>query len=139
MSAPARTPTEEERTLVERARTARSRAWCPYSEYPVGAALLGQSGAVHVGANVENASYGLTICAERVAIVHAVTAGERRVTAIAVVTRTGAAPCGACRQVLREFADPASCRVLIASEEGAVRVHTLEELLPESFGPEDLA
>ena len=95
-----------ERTLIEAARAVRANAHAPYSRYHVGAAVRGDSGKIYVGANVENASYGLALCAERNAIAAAVAAGEKRVTAVAVVTATSppAAPCGMCRQVLAEFA-----------------------------------
>lgn len=131
-------PTPEEVALVESAREVRPRAWCPYSRFPVGAAVRTADGTIHTGVNVENASFGLTLCAERVAIVQAITAGHTKIEAVAVVTEKGAAPCGACRQVLREFAAPRACRVLIATPDGIARVVSLAELLPLSFGPDDL-
>src|SRR5512143_2614455 len=93
-------PTE----LIDLARKARKQAYAPYSHYKVGAALLGKSGKVYAGCNVENASYSLTCCAERTAIFKAVSEGETEFEAIAVVTKNGGSPCGACRQVLSEFA-----------------------------------
>ena len=117
--------------LVEAANQARQRAYAPYSDFPVGAALLSQSGKVYAGCNVENASYGLTICAERVAVFRAVCEGEREFRAIAVVTETGSSPCGACRQVLSEFAGDMD--VVIADTRGNSRVYHLRELFPRPF------
>ena len=109
-------------------------AYAPYSHFRVGAAVLAESGKVYGGANVENASYGATICAERSAIFAAVNAGERKLMAIAV-TET---PCGMCRQVMREFCDPKAFKVIVAKSTEDYREYTLEELLPESFGPDHL-
>ena len=89
--------------LIQSALEAQKRAFCPYSNFPVGAALRTANGRIYQGVNVENASYGLTICAERVAASAAVANGEREFTAIAVVSRGGVSPCGACRQFLAEF------------------------------------
>ena len=123
--------------LINAAKQARLSAYAPYSKYNVGAALLTKSGKVHLGANVENAAYPTTICAERVAIFKAVTEGEREFTAMAVVTRDGGTPCGSCRQVLAEFAPDAM--VIVANESGVVvRESPLHELLPGAFGPENL-
>jgi cytidine deaminase len=127
--------------LVAAARGARERAYAPYSGFRVGAALLTEQGDVITAANVENASYGLAICAERSAVVAAVAAGSRRFLAIAVAGNgpDPVTPCGACRQVLREFPRGADLEVLCAGESGEeVRTTTLGALLPESFGPEDL-
>jgi len=125
--------------LVALAAQARCHAYAPYSHFAVGAALLAQSGRVYTGANVENASYGLSVCAERVAVWKAVAEGERAFTAIAVVTENGVSPCGACRQVLAEFAgDPQSLRLIVADAPGHRRTYTLAELLPEAFTPEQL-
>ncbi len=125
--------------LVSLARQAREQAYTPYSHFPVGAALLGRSGQVFTGCNVENASYPLCICAERTALFKAVSEGERDFKAIAVVTATGAMPCGACRQVLREFGGPeGDLRVIVADLEGNARTFTIAELLPEGFTPEQL-
>jgi cytidine deaminase len=121
--------------LIAAARQVRFRAHAPYSRFRVGAAVRDQQGRIHVGCNVENASYGLTICAERNAVAAAVAAGARRLTAVAVVTDSSppSSPCGACRQVLAEFA-PATAPVLLASPRGAARVaHTVGELLPAAF------
>jgi cytidine deaminase len=125
--------------LVDLARQARQLAYAPYSGFPVGAALLGRSGRVYTGANVENAAYPLSICAERTALFKAVSEGERAFEAIAVVTSTGATPCGACRQVLREFGGPdGELQVLVADLEGHIRSFTIAELLPAGFTPEQL-
>lgn len=117
--------------LIERAMEMSRKAYAPYSRFRVGAAVLAESGEIYGGANVENASYGATVCAERSAIFAAVNAGERKLKAIAVT----ATPCGMCRQVMREFCDPESFRVIVAKTADDYRVFTLEELLPESFGP----
>jgi cytidine deaminase len=122
--------------LVTQAMQARERAYAPYSNYKVGAALLGKSGTVYTGCNVENAVYPLGICAERTAVVKAVSEGEREFTAIAVATGNGGSPCGSCRQTLREFGT--DILVLIADVTGAWRETTVGELLPDSFGPADL-
>jgi len=120
--------------LVRAARAARKRAHAPYSRFQVGAAVLDERGRVHVGCNVENASYGLTICAERNAVAAAVAAGARKIRAVAVVTptRPPGTPCGACRQVLAELGD-ARTRVLLASPTGATEGTTLGALLPRGF------
>jgi cytidine deaminase len=125
--------------LFEAARAARTRAYAPYSNFAVGAAVLTASGQIYIGANVENASYGLTVCAERAAIFAAVSAGERRLVAVAVATDAPdvTPPCGACRQVISEFGPEAS---VIAQGAGRVTARwTLAELLPHAFGPPSLA
>jgi cytidine deaminase len=125
--------------LVDRAQQARERAYAPYSSFPVGAALLGRSGRVYTGCNVENAAYPLVTCAERTAVTKAISEGEREFEAIAVVTATGATPCGACRQILREFSGPdGDLRVIVADTAGHVRTFTIAELLPEGFTPDQL-
>ena len=133
----AKQPTD--RQLVEMARQARERAYAPYSHFPVGAALLGRSGRVYTGCNVENASYPLTICAEQTAVAKAVSEGEREFTALAVITATGATPCGACRQILREFGGPdGDLRVIVADTGGRLQTFTVAELLPAGFTPDQL-
>jgi len=126
----------DDRDLVALATQARSRAYAPYSGYCVGAALLAKSGRVHTGCNVENAVYPVTLCAERVALVKAVSEGEREFETIAVVTANAGTPCGSCRQALAEFG--LETRVLIATPNRLVRECTVSELLPHSFGAHDL-
>lgn len=130
------TPTLDWDTLVEVARTARENAHAPYSNYPVGAALLTSSGRTYAGCNVENASFGGTICAERGAIMHMVASGDKTPVALVVVTRgtTPASPCGICRQVVAEFA--LDLPVLLVGVEGDAEVReltSLGELLPRAF------
>ncbi len=134
-------PTVQE--MLRRAREAAERAYCPYSNFRVGAAVLATGEdptdrGVFVGCNVENASYDLTICAERSAIVQAVSAGFRKLLAVVVYTptETPTAPCGACRQVLYEFGPDAEVFSFGAS--GRRSQSTVRALLPEAFGPEDL-
>ena len=123
--------------LVKAAMEAQKKAYAPYSNYAVGAALLTKSGQVFTGVNVENAVYGETICAERTAVVKAVSEGEKEIEAIAVVTRDGGTPCGSCRQVMAEFG--LEMVVLIADENGKVLQEvTAADLLPASFGPANL-
>lgn len=122
--------------LIERARGVRARAYAPYSRYCVGAALLGASGRVYTGCNLENAVYPLTICAERAAVAKAISEGERDFVALAVATENGGAPCGACRQTLREFGE--DIVVLVADLSGEYRETTVGDLLPDSFSAVDL-
>lgn len=149
----ASTLTAEERTkLIEGAFEAKKYSYSPYSKFPVGAALLAKDGSIIKGANVENASYGGTICAERTAIVKAVSEGIREFIGLAVVTNVGSAisPCGICRQVIREFCSLDMPILLVPGDypqppapgsgysEGGVKETTLGILLPDSFGPEHL-
>lgn len=122
--------------LVAQAIQARERAYAPYSNYKVGAALLGKSGKVYTGCNVENAVYPLCTCAERTAIVKAVSEGEREFVALAVATENGGSPCGSCRQTLREFG--ADILVLIADTTGTYRETAVAKLLPGGFSAIDL-
>ena len=123
--------------LIEVAVEAAKNAYIPYSEYPVGAALRDSAGAIHTGCNVENASYPATICAERVALVKAVSEGVREFDTLVVVTSNGGSPCGICRQMLFEFAP--DLRVIVADLDGRVHVDAaLRELLPHGFGPSNL-
>jgi len=123
--------------LVAAAATVRKMAHAPYSGYLVGAAVLGADGRVFTGCNVENASYGLSVCAERHAVAAAVAAGCRDLAGVAVVTQSNppAAPCGACRQVLAEFGD---FPVILAGLDGRLDSTTVRELLPRAFEPETL-
>lgn len=123
--------------LLQVAAEARRMAYAPYSKFQVGAALLAENGEVFTGCNVENASYGMTICAERTAVFKAVAAGIRVFSAIAISVPGGGSPCGACRQVLNEFSP--SLKVYLGDENGQlIRETTLEMLLPDAFGPENL-
>lgn len=117
--------------LMERARAAARNSWAPFSDYPVGAALLAESGQIYVGCNLESSSFGLTVCAERNAVAAAVVAGERRFKALAVYSPNGATPCGACRQVLWDV-----CRnleIVVGDECGNCQYYQLAELLPAPF------
>lgn len=130
--------------LIRRALEVQESAYAPYSEYYVGAAVLADSGKIYTGVNVENASYPAGVCAERNAVSHAAACGERKLTAIAIVGgKLGKnvnypSPCGICRQVMREFCHPEEMTVLLARTPEDYKEMTLEELLPVSFGPEDL-
>lgn len=131
-----------DKQLLELAVKAREKAYAPYSGFRVGAALLGKSGKIYTGCNVENAAYTPTNCAERTAVFKAVSEGEKDFKAIAIVGGKGeeiadfCAPCGICRQVLAEFCD-GDFRILLGTPDN-VSVHTLAELLPYSFGKNDL-
>ena len=128
--------------LMRLAEDARAYSYTPYSHFAVGAALLTKSGKVYTGCNIENASYTPTVCAERTAVFKAVSEGEREFATIAVIGGPAGekgkfcAPCGVCRQVLREFCT-SDFRILLGTVE-EVKVFTLEDLLPTSFGPSDL-
>ena len=125
------------------AEEARKFSYCPYSHFAVGAALLTTGGKVYTGCNVENASYTPTNCAERTAVFKAISEGEKNFAAIAVIGAPEGeagkfcAPCGVCRQVLREFCEPETFRVILGSTEKTT-AYTLQELLPTSFGSSDL-
>lgn len=121
--------------LVKSAREAASQAYCPYSHYPVGAALLTVDGQIYTGCNVENVSYGLSNCAERTALFKAVSAGCRKFAALAVAggTKRAAAPCGACRQALAEFCAPELPVFIARLKGGQVKAAALGELLPLAF------
>jgi cytidine deaminase len=127
----------EWRVLLAAAEEARSHAYAPYSHFAVGAAVRSSTGRTFGGCNVENAAYGLTMCAERVAIFDAVCNGERELVAMAVVSATGAMPCGSCRQVLVEFAPDVP--ILVADTDGNVVLTSVADLLPESFSRAQLA
>ena len=130
-----------ETELVAAAIDAMARAYAPYSRFPVGAAIRDETGVIHVGANIENAAYPVGNCAEASAIAAMVMAGGTRIDEIAVAGGDGnllCTPCGACRQRIREFATDGTS-VLVCGPDGLMRRFTLGELLPESFGPENLA
>ncbi len=131
------TPSEIE-ALADAARRVSKNAYAPYSRFQVGAAVLTEGGDIFAGCNVENASYGLTICAERNAIFQAAAQGKRVIRAVAIYTPTAVptAPCGACRQVLNEFGPEA---IVLSLCDGPERIRaTLAELLPKAFGPKNL-
>ena len=120
------------------AKAASAKAYCPYSKFRVGAAVLADSGKIYTGCNVENASYGLTICAERNAIFHAACDGMERIEAVVIYTPTStpSAPCGACRQVINEFGEDA--RIISVCDAKTILDMKLSELLPHAFGPRNL-
>lgn len=130
--------------LIQIAIDNQKNSYAPYSNYNVSAAVLMDSGKIYTGVNVENASYPAGICAERNAIFHAVQCGERNITAIAIAggpeyeVHDYCAPCGICRQVMREFCNPEKMHVIFAKSTKDYKDMTLEELLPESFGPDAL-
>lgn len=124
--------------LTTAALTVRQRAHAPYSKFQVGAAVLTADGKIFAGCNVENASYGLTICAERVAIGSAVAAGHKKIAAVAVVSSGGHSPCGACRQVLSEFGPAMEVFLIDADDPTRTRTTTLAALLPEQFSSDAL-
>ena len=127
----------EKQSLIEMANTARQHAYVPYSKYRVGTAVKTKGGKIFTGANVENASYPETMCAERIAIFKAVSEGEKEFDVISVVTDNGGSPCGGCRQVMAEFG--LDTVVLIANGEGRLlKEMTVKDLLPEAFMPEHL-
>ena len=119
-------------------------AYTPYSGFRVGAALLTEDGRIYQGCNIENAAYTPTVCAERTAFFKAVSEGERRFSAICIVGGKDGilsgytAPCGVCRQVMREFCQPDHFRIILAKDEEHWKEYSLSELLPEGFGPENL-
>jgi len=126
-------PPEKIEELIAAARDVQKKAYAPYSNFKVGAALLGKSGAIFTGCNVENSSYGMTICAERNALAHAVASGEREFSALAIVTDASkpTPPCGACRQALMEFSPDMA--VILVTTQGQRKIFSLRELLPYPF------
>jgi cytidine deaminase len=129
---------EVRQQLIATSLAARQQAYAPYSNYRVGAALLAADGTVFTGCNVENASYGATICAERTAVVKAVSEGVREFAAIAITTSNGGSPCGICRQVMYEFAP--GLTVIMADGDGSITHEgPLFDLLPLGFAPSDLS
>ena len=135
----------DDRELVKLALEARERTYAPYSHFAVGAALLCEDGSVYQGCNIENAAYTPSCCAERTAFARALYDGKRSFAAIAVAggpegkpTTDYCAPCGVCRQVMREFCNPKTFRIVLGRSNGEPRTHLLGELFPESFGPDNL-
>lgn len=136
------------KSLIEKALLARLNSYSPYSGYAVGAALITDDDKIYSGCNIENASYGATNCAERTTIFKAISEGAKRIKFIAIVggpinddpnnLSDYAFPCGICRQVMREFSDPNELRVIVAKSVNDYKEFTLNELLPESFGPDHL-
>ncbi len=131
--------------LIRVAKEYRTRSYSPYSGYAVGAAVLFDDGSVVGGCNAENAAYSPGICAERNAIYKGVSEGHLRIRAIAIAGSPAgesisqhAYPCGVCRQVIREFADPETCDVIVVGSDGESMEHSFDELLPNSFGPDNL-
>ena len=131
--------------LILEAKNARERAYAPYSKYMVGAALLTKSGKIYHGCNIENAAYGPTNCAERTAFFKAIYDGEREFEKIAIVGAAQGsdaddicAPCGVCRQVMMEFCNPKTFKIVLADGKDKQMELTLEELFPHGFGPENL-
>jgi cytidine deaminase len=127
---------EEDRELIERAKAVRRYAHTPYSNFKVGAAILGKSGRIYDGCNVESSSFNLTLCAERVALFKAVSEGEKEFKKIAIVTESGSSPCGACRQVLWDIAK--DIEVITVNNNGEIETFNLKDLLPSPFGSKDL-
>ena len=133
-----------EKELIRKAIEAMNAAYTPYSGFRVGAALLTEDGRIYQGCNIENAAYTPTVCAERTAFFKAVSEGERRFSAICIVGGKDGilsgytAPCGVCRQVMREFCQPDHFRIILAKDEEHWKEYSLSELLPEGFGPENL-
>lgn len=134
----------DNQALIKLALEAREFAYAPYSDFCVGAALLTKDGKVFKGCNIENAGYSATNCAERTAFFKAVSVGEKEFLAIAIVggrrdkVAGYAAPCGVCRQVMMEFCNPATFKIIVAISEEEYVEHTLEEMLPMGFGPNNL-
>lgn len=131
--------------LILSALEARKKAYTPYSEFKVGAAVLTAELRIYTGCNIENAAYSPGICAERTAVYKAISEGCRKIKAIAIVgDKTGdsisqyAFPCGVCRQVMREFSNPEEMIVIVAKSYEEYQIYSLNQLLPESFGPENL-
>ena len=118
--------------LIEKAIEAKDKAICPYSNYPVGAALLTDNDKIIIGFNIESKAYPTTLCAERVAIFSALSLGHKNFKSMAVVTNDGAMPCGACRQIIHEFAGNIS--ILISNSEKEILKTSIKELLPQPFG-----
>ena len=124
--------------LFKEAKKAREKAYTPYSKFKVGAAVLTTDGKIFTGCNIENASFGLTVCAERVAILKAISEGSYRFKAMAIIgdTKRPCSPCGACRQVISEFGE--DIKIAMSNLKGDVKIKKISELLPEAFNKNDL-
>ena len=133
-----------EKLLVKKAFEAQKRSYAPYSNFNVGAALLGTNGKIYEGCNIENAAFTPTNCAERTAFFKAVSEGIHDFRAICIVGGMNGvlsgytAPCGVCRQVMMEFCDPETFQIILAAADGKYKIYSLKELLPEGFGPDNL-
>lgn len=129
---------EEYKKLIKEAEKARKRAYTPYSKFKVGAAILTSDGKIFTGCNIENASFGLTVCAERVAISKAISEGSYKFKAIVIVgdTNRPCSPCGACRQVISEFGE--DIKIIMSNLKGDIKIKKIRELLPEAFNKNDL-
>lgn len=132
------TVNENYKKLIKEAEKARKKAYTPYSKFKVGAAILSSDGKIFTGCNIENASFGLTVCAERVAILKAISEGSSKFEAIAIVGDTDrpCSPCGACRQVISEFGE--DIKIIMSNLEGDIKIKKVRELLPEAFNKNDL-
>lgn len=132
------TVNENYEKLIKVAEKARKRAYAPYSKFKVGAAILSSDGKIFTGCNIENASFGLTVCAERVAILKAISEGSSKFEAIAIVgdTNRPCSPCGACRQVISEFGK--DIKIIMYNLKGDIKIKKIDELLPEAFNKNDL-
>lgn len=132
------TVNENYKKLIKEAEKARKRAYTPYSKFNVGAAILSSDGKIFTGCNIENASFGLTVCAERVAILKAISEGSSKFEAIAIVgdTNRPCSPCGACRQVISEFGK--DIKIIMSNLKGDIKIKKIDELLPEAFNKNDL-
>lgn len=128
------------KNLINKAIEARENAYCPYSNFKVGAAALFEDGEIYIGSNIENASYGATNCAERTAIFNGVSKGNRKLKALAIIgsTEKFTFPCGICRQVMLEFAEDKDIKIYIIKNQNEILEKTLEQLIPNSFKSEDL-
>lgn len=121
--------------LMDMAKKASENSYSPYSHFPVGACVLTESGKTYIGTNVENSSFGATICAERSAIVNAIVNGERKLTAVAIYgpKMKRCAPCGICRQVINDFRSDKGVDIILEGDDGEIEIHTIDELLPLGF------
>ncbi len=121
--------------LMDMAKKASENSYSPYSNFPVGACVLTESGKTYIGTNVENSSFGATICAERSAIVNAIVNGERKLTAVAIYgpKMKRCTPCGICRQVINDFRSDKGVDIILEGDDGEIEIHTIDELLPLGF------